>query len=315
MRTLGASEERLLDKLNDLNNHVWRKGGLTRPQILDWVTAVCSTAPGIEDAPELALSLLSQFCYFSPELVRELLRAMHRRFLLQRWVRTAREAQSYESLGEVEAAVESARQRTRWFPLGGMAKSGNSLLYPYRSVNGIPPKLFPEPREFLESTEFEDAVTAGTLDHLVFFDDFCGTGRTVVRESQVVPSLFREKCVRLGRPVTISCFLLVGFVDGLERARKLTCFDEVSSVLELDRSFSVFSDESRYFTLEEPERKERTRLLVERASHQLPKLRFAECGLMVGFELSTPNNTLPIFWSTGSAEKPWPAPFPRIGVT
>jgi hypothetical protein len=109
----------------------------------------------------------------------------------------------------------------------------------------------------------------------------------------------------------------------LERLESSELFDKADTVFELDETYKIFSDESRYFskTLSIEDRdffenacrtcyRDKWELNGDDISRQDGGiLNKDECGyadgqLSLGFFYNIPNNTLPIFWAESNDWKP-----------
>jgi hypothetical protein len=146
-------------------------------------------------------------------------------------------------------------------------------------------------------------------------DDFAGTGSTI---SKGLKKFFdqrgieevREIFLREGR---ILCYLLFSFPEAVEKLRKeypqvrfisVKVFgDEVKA---LDPNAGIFENEDEISFAKE--------MLIQIGRELDPQypLGFGDTGALICFHNTIPNNTLPIFWRSGTvSDKPWRALFPR----
>ena len=125
----------------------------------------------------------------------------------------------------------------------------------------------------------------GSVDAVVFVDDFSGTGNTLTSWWDTVePSV---------RPSNAAVF--VGLLVLNERARdQIEQFADVLAVTELGEEANVFSDDSTLFSASQ-----RTELLdycVRVGCGEKFEKGYGGCGLLVAFKHVCPNNSLPILW-------------------
>ena len=84
-------------------------------------------------------------------------------------------------------------------------------------------------------------------------------------------------------------------------------YDEVKTVFLLDDSFKCFSERSRFFNDYNNDIKERCQELCTVHGNKLCQehpLGYKDGQLLIGFYHNTPNNTLPIFWSSTTSWNP-----------
>ena len=84
-------------------------------------------------------------------------------------------------------------------------------------------------------------------------------------------------------------------------------YDEVNTLFLLDESFKCFSNESRFFNETHDETKNQCQIICTTHGENLCKehpLGYKDGQLLIGFYHNTPNNTLPIFWSTAPSWTP-----------
>jgi hypothetical protein len=104
-------------------------------------------------------------------------------------------------------------------------------------------------------------------------------------------------------------------VIGLEKIKSLGSFDDVNCVVELDETFRVFSDTSRYYDgIELPYDKDLAKDIASFYGRKLDlshPLGYKDGQMLLGFSHNVPDNTLPIFWFDEPDGYPWIAIFPR----
>lgn len=271
-----------------------------RPHIEEWLNNFQGANAEAERA--IALRLLSQFVCLDQTEIEQSLKAVYRLLFRYPTLQSIRRANGNSmDPGVIEPAYESSLQRTRFLGLGAPGSSGNLLLYHFRQQNELPDDLFC-------STESAKAsVAAGAVDTLVYIDDVSGSGKqaTDFWRDHLTDAVLADK--------KIYYFPLFGTAKALNKIRDKTGFT-ARSLFTLDGSFRCFSTRSRYFA----DGEESTRRLAKEICLRYGKkiepsapLGFRDGQLLLGFSHNTPNNTLPIFWSTGKGSHSWRPLFVR----
>lgn len=150
---------------------------------------------------------------------------------------------------------------------------------------------------------------------ILIVDDFAGTGSTILKGlerffsqegiEEVLESYLSEK--------RILCYLLYSFPEALQILRKN--FPEVDFLAThvFGEEVSALDSEAGIFENEE-EIKFAQDVLMQigrELTRQMP-LGYGDMGALIVFHNTVPNNTLPIFWSSGIVnDKPWKPLFPR----
>lgn len=150
---------------------------------------------------------------------------------------------------------------------------------------------------------------------ILILDDFAGTGSTL---SKGLEAFFNrvgsepavESFLSEGR---ILCYLLYSFPEAVQILRKrhpkvkfLAAHVFGEEVRALDKDAGIFANEEEIkFT------RDVLMQLGRELTPQMP-LGYGDMGILVAFHNTVPNNTLPIFWSSGTVnDKPWRPLFPR----
>lgn len=174
-------------------------------------------------------------------------------------------------------------------------KSGNRLITDFRNTN----------------KKYEDKIIPiwkiPTLDkdsNIIFFDDLVGTGR---QSSDYI----KEISGLLNSSHKAYLFSICATDDGLKLINDTTSFSASATDVLTKHEHYYTNEECKYFTAKEKIKiNEKIDLLKSRnAKYNL--------GLLVAFEHSAPNNTLPIIWKdkfrykVNGTEKTWVALLPR----
>lgn len=193
----------------------------------------------------------------------------------------------------------AAAREGRWFfvGVGGAGESGPAMLRMFREANGLTAAhwqgFFKAPRELpgLELTAF---------DHVVFVDDFAGTGRQIVSYWPLMQELVASEA---------ACYLLLTAIteDAARNIQDNTALD-VRAPLRLDATANVFAAACDRFDDEE------RKVLEDYGKVAWPACPkgFGDCGLTLILSHKTPNNTIPILHAN---HEQWEGPFPRNLLT
>lgn len=149
---------------------------------------------------------------------------------------------------------------------------------------------------------------------VIILDDFAGTGSTLVKgmrkfQSKISIDLW-ERYIKEGR---LALFVMFAFPEALDALRDEFPGIQVLAATVLSDELRACDDESGIFE-SEGERNFARDVLQQIGRELSPSypLGHGDMGALVVFHNTTPNNTLPIFWSGGSVqERPWKPLFPR----
>ena len=148
---------------------------------------------------------------------------------------------------------------------------------------------------------------------LLVADDFAATGESLAKGFRAACAQYDEQLAPFFEEGRVLCYILYTLPEALDRLRAefpklevncIKCFG--NEVRALNPDADIFEDDAEIRFVEE--------MVVQLGRELVPQLPlgFGDMGLLVSFHNTIPNNTLPIFWSTGRvAEKPWKPLFPR----
>jgi hypothetical protein len=303
-------DDELQVTIKTLNDLIW-EGRLPWTDVERWLSQF-TPLQGTGYSEQLhALFLLSKFSYFNATLMRKLLRALFHDFIQHPIITNLRRRRRHTlDWNILEPHYTRALNRLRFIGIGNPSESGTHLLYYFRQENRLPTNLFIHPHELFEGTAAAPRLVKG-IRQLVFLDDFCGSGTQAIRYSKRLLARIRE----LSDSIKLSYYPLFATTKGLGRVRSRTLFTNVQALCELDESFRSLDARSRYFrdspsSISREFAKEMCQRHGDLIEPRAP-FGFGECQLLFGFSHNIPNNTLPIFWSTGSAAHQWNPIFPR----
>ncbi len=149
---------------------------------------------------------------------------------------------------------------------------------------------------------------------VVIVDDFAGTGNTLAKglrkfKDKVSPERW-QRFIDEGR---IALFVMYAFPEAIQAIRDAFPGVDVSAANILGDELRACDDHAQIFETV-GERSFATEVLQQIGRELSPSapLGHGDMGALVIFHNAAPNNTLPIFWSSGSVgERPWKPLFPR----
>lgn len=218
------------------------------------------------DEPDRAVieHLVERFRYYSVSRVSEAMRRLYAAIVAQ-------------------AGVDP--ERLRFIPVGYVAKSGSAIAYYFRKQNKLKEDAFLTSADVGAFDEDDSLVP-------VLIDDFIGSGHQSI---QVVDELRAAAPTYTGK---IIFAVVVALERGLEVLRADLNVHPIAADTVSDSELP-FSEVSEIFP-SEAERDRAKQVLAKYGARLYPKypLGYADGQCLIGFFYSTPNNTLPIFWST-----------------
>ena len=193
--------------------------------------------------------------------------------------------------------------------LGMSGKSGSSCQYSYRQANKIHSACAVSPEQLLETLSHSDDPKL-----VVFPDDIIGSGRTCIEAFRQFQEEMRRREINAEQHI----FYLVSVVATEEGQKAIEdAFGGALTVLvwkQLEQVDRAFSKKAKIFD-SETQRIEAHQLVEEIGKELEPKhpLGWQNGQLLVTFEHSCPNNTLPIFYKRAGTYrgKEWRPLFPR----
>jgi len=197
---------------------------------------------------------------------------------------------------KIEGAFAAELSKTRFLGVGNPSESGTHLLYYFRQENSLGKEYFINTHETTsrnsESGELE--IRDKTIKEYVFIDDLCGSGTQACDYSKDVVAEIKA----LNPSAKVSYYVLFAMKDGINKVKNESKFDVVDCVYELDDSFKCFSSSSRHYSAENL--KVRGKNIASKYGRNLfcDALGYSDCQLLLGFLHNTPDNTLPIIWSS-----------------
>lgn len=241
--------------------------------------------------------------YFSSSSIRNLLKALYRdlyRYPIIEQIR--KDNNNTLDPNIIESSFKEELKATRFLGVGNPSESGVHLLYYFRQENKIPKDLFINTDDVVEYDEkgnYKLRDSYKDVKHYVFIDDLCGSGTQATSNDSNV-----KRCVQhlrnIAKGAEISYYMIFGMSKGIKVIRDSGLYNQANAVIELDKSYQCFSNQSRFFNDNEYKREEAKNIaykygykLLQNHNHSLG---FDDCQLLLSMHHNTPDNTLPIIW-------------------
>jgi hypothetical protein len=174
-------------------------------------------------------------------------------------------------------------------PVGYVVKSGSVVAYSFRKSNQI------HESKFIPYTDL-NSNNLKSISHLVFIDDFIGTGNQCI-------DVWRDLITKLKQfnasPKLVYA-TLVATQNGKKEVEEKTTFKVLASNLYENKDIP-FHQDSKIFK-DDISKEKAKKIVTKYGANLYPKypLGYKDNSLLIGFYYSTPNNTLPIFWSSNN---------------
>ena len=299
MSATNQLESELFVKIERLSRKVWADSQINKTLINQWLDNFVGDACPKEQERLQMLFLLSNFLYFGSRQIRELVRAVFRDLYRYPIVEQIRKRNSdTRDLMFIQNEFNKELEATRFLGMGNPSESGCHLLYYFRQMNVLPRELFIHGHQIFTNsrTNGKAALANQSVKRFIFIDDFCGSGQQAIDYSK----LMIEEAKTINSNLRFGYFALFGCSHGIEKVRKETAFDDVSSLVEFDETFKCFGSTSRFFhNAPAGIDKKTTEKICRKYAKQMQNvnpLGFDDCQLLLSFHHNTPDNTLPVFW-------------------
>lgn len=277
-------------QIQSLSEAIW-EGHAKEQAIKDWLSGftgeVCDE--GLEKV--YALYLLQHFIYFGKNEINALLYALFRDHILYPQVQRCLDENVTSDDDAIRDAIVSSIFRTKIVPVGEVSESGSRLSYSLRQMADLTGDSIQSMSSVLLAVEQKMPI-----NRVILIDDFLGTG------DQLCETHAHHVQVLRSNNVTVEYVALVALYAGIQDVTQKGIFDQVNAVITMDDSYSFNSDKCIFLEAlaQHPPLNASECLKVIRHYGQkiLPGLCMGhgDCGVMVGFEHNTQDNSLPIFW-------------------
>lgn len=264
------------------------------------------------------LYLLSKFMYFGNEELRQLLLSLYRDLFKYPIVSTIRKNNGHTTnITFINQEFQKELNSTRFLGVGNPSESGVHMLYYFRQECDLSKTFFINTSDIFKIEKVTEDKPDGTkriylnselkdttIKRYVFIDDFCGSGS---QAKSYLKNLVDN--IKFKEPTAQVCYyMLFGTTHGIKEVQSCGVFDDVKAVFSIDESFKAFSANSRIYS------KVPDAIIDKTYSEGIAKiygtplfgnpLGYGDCQLLLGLFHNTPDNTLPIFWSTKNKWNP-----------
>ncbi len=171
-------------------------------------------------------------------------------------------------------------------PVGYVVKSGSVVAYFFRKVNQL------RENQFLPYSEL-NANSLNKIETIVFLDDYIGTGHQSINVWRNIKTNFDQ----LEKFPKLIYATIVGYTEGVNKVEQATDFKVITSFA-YGPDQLPFHPDSKIFNSEN-ELSKAKEIISKYGQKLYPKypLGYKDNSGLFSFFYSTPNNTLPIFWS------------------
>jgi hypothetical protein len=200
--------------------------------------------------------------------------------------------------------------KTRFVGIGNTSESSCIMLYFFRQENEIRKESFINVSDIFIRNEdgkiIDLSVDAKQIDHYVFIDDFSGSGSqasTFFINNQI------ERICKINTDAKLYYFTLFSTKESNKVLKNDNSKLILRSIFELDETYKVFSEQSRYYANLEEEKSFSENTCKQYKDRYLYSESEYLCGwrdgqLLLRFFYNTPDNTLPTFWTETNYWKP-----------
>ncbi|MDR2719561.1 MAG: DNA integrity scanning protein DisA nucleotide-binding domain protein [Nitrososphaerota archaeon] len=186
---------------------------------------------------------------------------------------------------------------TLFVPIGYTAKSGNAITYFFRRQNNL------KEDNFISLNDIKKNQLSW-VKHIVFIDDFIGSG-------EYLEKLYTDFVDKLDvgdkNRITFISACVVGYEQGIEKVSSSTNI-KICVAHKIPYSLQPLHKDSKIFDEKEKEMAKQVLLKYNQPLKPNKPLGHGDVQGLVSFFFATPNNTLPIFWSSNDN---WHPLFPR----
>lgn len=291
-------------KIQILNEYVWNndKPWHVIEKWLENFTGYSFSTPECEKL--MALHMLCNFNYFSQDMVRQMLKSCYEDLLTIPIKQEIRKKNNNTlDVGLINDELSKEIEATRFLGAGNPSESGSHLLYYFRQINDLDVKYFCDYYSIFQEDQSGSIILKDpTLKRVVFFDDLVGTGSQLKKFIEQ-----RIKKIRVSLPdLEIQFISLFATHNAFKKINHIESFNgNAKTLFILDETYKAFGSKSRYFANREFPSRSKIKTFSRKYSQLLGcGIRdvhgFGYSQLMLGFSYNTPDNTIPIFWKTGS---------------
>lgn len=294
-------------KVNHLREWIWGKN-VSDIQIQEWLNNFSGKFAGDNEREKLSsLHLLSQYMFFDQTEIRAMLRSLYRDLFYKPLIQEIKKS-GLSTLEEIQTEYNSCLSRTRFSGIGNSSESSCLLLYFFRQEFEFSKELFIDTCSIYNfdsrgnNIGLKRTQDGQDIEHYIFIDDLAASGDQAYGffTNSIQYHLIKEK----NPNARIYYFTLFNTPESRELFKNGLPDIEFRTVFELDDTYKVYSEESRYFP---PIKNDNEFLHTEEKNfvHSMCKYysnNALECGygdsqLLLSFFYNTPDNTIETIWN------------------
>ncbi|REE25017.1 hypothetical protein DFQ09_103324 [Winogradskyella pacifica] len=210
-------------------------------------------------------------------------------------------------LNEIFKTIPNNKDKIIIIPYGKLGKSGTLVTYPLKNT-----RAFKRRESVITLTnDYTKVVNPKSFRHIIFLDDFIGSGKTFVKEFSKEKSV--RKWIHDNRIENIYILSTIIMIEG--RDYVLSKFPHHNIKIHAEERNKIFHKTLSPLSLIGDINK--TKDITQKHGDKIPVFNFPPYSASLGFDASeslvsyfhcTPNNTLPIIWGK---TKDWKPLFPR----
>lgn len=270
------TRERLTNRIQDTVAYSWAIKDFNDANINEWLNNFKGEVFPEETEKRIALWLLANYTYYSEKEIEHLCKTLYKKFIHNLAVK-----ESLDKNGLLEKMKELC-----YIPLGNASESGGFIAYEFRKQAKIGIDRFFYPNE----------VNKFNGNTAIFIDDVT---LSATQAKGPIVSFMNENKME-----SVYLLTIVGSKTAIKELNEVGI--NAICCIEVDERDKCFSDNSLLFykfkDLKEPVRKMCDH--YGQIVYSMYPLGYKDGQYLFGFYYNTPNNTLPIFWSSYNGWKP-----------
>jgi hypothetical protein len=297
------------NKIQTLSEWLWENKP-KQGEITEWLENFNSKDCGRERLN--ALHQLSYFMSFELREIREMLKSLFRDLFIKPLIQKIKK-KGFTTLKEIDIEISKQLHKTRFIGLGNASESSCLMLYFFRQENGLSKEHFINASDIYTRNDTGNIISLRKhgpeskkqeILHYIFMDDFSGSGS---QASDYFSDIQSKMIKKLNADATVYYFTLFSTNVSYKKLNSYDSQIKLRSIFELDETYKVFGNKSRYYGNNNQERifSEKTcKSYKERYSQPSYICGWKDGQLLLRFFYNTPDNTLPSFWSKSDTWKP-----------
>ena len=282
------------NRIQVLSEWLWQ-GKPAKEDITRWLSNYNSIDAEREELN--SLYQLSFFMSFELREIREMLKSLYRDHFIRPLIQKIKKS-GVTGLESIQNELDINKQNTRFLGIGNASESSCLMLYFFRQENQLIKDYFINVSEifiFDKDGKIIDLVSKEIM-HYVFIDDLAGSGTQA-------KDFFEDNAIneinKINPDAKVYYFTLFSTEDSNCTLKDYDQEIILKSIFELDNTYKVFGDESRYYSKYNTEKQFAENACKRHAGRYSRRYLcgYRDSQLLLRFFYNTPDNTLPSFWS------------------